>query len=309
MLPGDAPMFFRRVPECPDGFLMGSRGEGTREEPRHRVLITEPFLIGIHQVTQAQFALWTRSEDYGRWSAKAIARKLLGDGRRHENYFKDQPDHPAERVTWHEAVAFCNWANAEYGSLLPADCKATLPAEAQWEYACRGPEKPSQRMNPETEYHTGEGEAALAEAGWYEGNSENQTQPVGGKKANAWGVHDFHGNVWEWCCDVWDARAYRKRPDGWVAREWTLADARFDAEEQKYPLRVLRGGSWGDSARFCRSSFRNGIGPDVRGRLVGFRVCLVPRPGRAERGAPETASQAEPGLETEGEGVAGTGFC
>jgi formylglycine-generating enzyme required for sulfatase activity len=94
------------------------------------------------------------------------------------------------------------------------------------------------------EYNTGDTEEDLAKAGWYAANSGGKTHPVGLKEPNAWGLHDMHGNVWEWC--------QGEDPGG---------------------IHVLRGGSWVDSARWCRSAYRFWWWPDDRDRIFGFRVC------------------------------------
>ena len=130
MIPGSQPhiltwpehgleMTFRLIPA--GSFRMGSRGYDEREEPVHRVLISEPFWLAETPVTQSQFALWTRS-------AKI----------EHENHFKGHPDHPAEKLNWEEATVFCAWLTREKSGEFPEGFTlARLPTEAEWEYACR----------------------------------------------------------------------------------------------------------------------------------------------------------------------------
>jgi len=143
----------------------------------------------------------------------------------------------------------------------------TLPSEAQWEYACRA--------ETDTEYSSGNGPGALDKVGWYEANSGGRTRAVGGKAANDFGLHEMHGNVWEWCRDAWDELAYRRREryDGVADPEVTEAMV-----GKPDPDRVVRGGSWVDWAWFCRSALRIRRRPDNRGGSQGFRVCLFPGP-------------------------------
>ena len=267
-------MAFRLIPA--GSFRMGSRGYYADEEPIHRVWIPRPFWMAETPVTQAQFALWTKAEKI-----------------KHDNEFKGCPDHPAESLDWGQAADFCTWLGRVKAAELPKGFPlARLPTEAEWEYACRA--------GTDTEYYTGDGAAALAEAGWFgEEWGTGSTHPVRQKQPNAFGLYDLHGNVLEWCQDVYDPNAYRKRMDGWEAREWTLAGAGEDADylteedrnARKNRTRVLRGGSWNGHARICRSAYRNGDRPDDRRWNIGLRVCLVRGPATG-RGAP-TAEQAE----------------
>jgi formylglycine-generating enzyme required for sulfatase activity len=248
-------MSFQLIPA--DSFQMGSRGEYADEEPTHTVRITQPFYLGTFPVTQREFEIWTQAATV-----------------KHENHFSGKPSHPAENMDWNEATSFCDWLSAEHNDHLPPGFVATLPTEAQWEYACRA--------GTETEYYTGDGEAALAEAGWFDENSGEQTHPVGELAPNAFGLYDMHGNVDEWCRDVWDDDAYKKRVDG-------VADPMVRSEdvEEEDPDRVFRGGSWFGSARGCRSAFRFRDRPGDRITFLGFRVCLVPgsvpQPSQASR--------------------------
>ncbi|MFO0874441.1 MAG: formylglycine-generating enzyme family protein [Phycisphaerales bacterium] len=253
-------MAFRLIPA--GTFRMGSRAESHDEEPIHLVRITRDFWMAETPVTQKQFALWTGSPDYRTWRA------ARGQSEEHTNEFEYRPNHPAERMTWDEAVGYCEWLMRQPGIDLPTGFTAGLPSEAQWEYACRA--------GTETEYWSGDGEAALAEVGWYDGNSGNQTHVVGEKGApNPWGLHDMHGNVSEWCRDAWVVDAYRRerRVDGSADPETTAADA-----GERNPDRVIRGGSWIYSARACLSAIRVGRWPVIPGRNQGFRCCLFPGP-------------------------------
>ena len=235
-------MTFQAIPA--GRFIMGSRGEYQDEEPSHWVRISRPFYLGTFPVTQKQFACWKPE---------------------HENGFPGQPDHPAEKMDWHEANQFCQWLEKVCANHLPSGHEVGLPTEAQWEYACRA--------GTDTEYYTGDGEAALAEAGWYDGNANGQTQPVGLLKENDFGLFDMHGNVWEWCADAWDEHAYRKQFNG-------VCDPRVNGVNDAF--RVVRGGSWDDSPRSCRAAYRGWGRPGYCDRDRGFRVCLFLGPCPAE---------------------------
>ncbi len=230
---------------------MGSRGEYPDEEPVHLVKITCGFYLGLYPVTQEQFAVWNKE---------------------HENGFPADLRRPVERVTWNEAEEYCAWLNDRSQVTWPPvlnEFVAGLPTEAQWEYACRA--------GTETEFYTGDGESALAAAGWYDGNSQFQTHPVGCKEPNDYGLYDMQGNVWEWCADVYDADAYKARVDG--VRDPDNSQKRGSGDVR----RVVRGGSWYGSAWVCRAAYRIGFRPGDRCRDLGFRVCLFPGPCRAIR--------------------------
>lgn len=230
-------------------FWMGERGlknwDSTLSEPVHRELVEE-FWMGETPVTQAQFACWRPD---------------------HKNVFDGQPNHPVERVNWGEAEGFCRWLEEKSGF------EARLPTEVQWEYACRA--------GTRTEYWSGDGEAALAEVGWYAENSGDRTHAVKGKPPNAWGLYDMHGNVWEWCADGWDKHRFLR-----------------GAEKSQLMVlqRLIRGGSYDSEARFCRSAFRAWRGSTLRIWFLGFRVCVVGCPAKpSQTRLSENENEREPG--------------
>ncbi|MFM8215489.1 MAG: formylglycine-generating enzyme family protein, partial [Pirellula sp.] len=162
-------------------------------------------------------------------------------------------NHPVEEVSWEDAVEFCKKL-----SDLPEEKAAgrvyRLPTEAQWEYACRAGSK--------TAYSFGESSKSLGDYAWFGDNSNNPTHPVGEKKANAWGLYDMHGNVWEWCSDC-----IGEYPNGAVSDPTGPRDGSF---------RVFRGGGWDSEAANCRSASRSRRNPSLRTGNVGFRVALSP---------------------------------
>ena len=252
-LPAAVPMFFQRIEA--GGFFMGSRGNRAAEEPIHRVEITRDFLLGTFPVTQQQY--------------RAVAELCPKLEDAEPSYFKGSR-RPVEQVSWDDAMAFCGWLAAWKD--LPGDiAEVRLPTEAEWEFTCRGGRCVADR---DTEYYSGDGPAALAEVGWFDENSDNRTHDVDEKPEDQpLGLYGMHSNVWEWCLDGWDSAAYRSRLAG-------IADPQVTYDDN--PFRVLRGGSWSDSADWCRSAFRYRGRADVRDWDFGFRVCLVPSPALAD---------------------------
>jgi formylglycine-generating enzyme required for sulfatase activity len=151
-------------------FTMGDAAGESDEKPPHRVTLTRPFYMGVHEVTNAQW------------------KQVMGSV---PSEWKDD-DVPVERVSWEDAVEFCRKLSA-----LPEERKAgrvyRLPTEAEWEYACRA--------GATTKYLFGDDESLLGDYGWFRENSGSKTHAVGQKKPNAWGLYDIHGNVCEWCSD------------------------------------------------------------------------------------------------------------
>jgi len=229
-------------------FMMGSGdGEGDSDEhPRHRVRITRPFYLGVHEVTQRQFEE-VMGRNPSRFSASGEGKEQIA-GAATDAY-------PVESVSWADAVLFCNKLSEKEGlkAFYQIDGETVtvlswsgdgyrLPAEAEWEYAAGG--------DPED----------LGGSAWYAQNSGNVTHPVGQKRPNRFGLHDMLGNVWEWCWDVYDEGYYKLSPS---------QDPRGPFEVAR---RVIRGGSWDDFPRYCRSSFRSRYVPVHRSNYLGFRV-------------------------------------
>ena len=165
------------------------------------------------------------------------------------SYFKGD-NQPVEQMTWNVAMEFCEKLNAM--GKAPRGWKFTLPTETQWEYAARGGKK--------SRGYKYAGSNDVGEVAWYGGNKPH---PVGMKKENELGLYDMSGNVWEWCLDDYQ-------------KDNSMAKPEFDrGNDRGGSLRVHRGGSWGDGARYCRSAFRNFVVPSLRDGHLGLRLALV----------------------------------
>jgi formylglycine-generating enzyme required for sulfatase activity/uncharacterized caspase-like protein len=227
-------------------FMMGSPdGEGyDTEKPQHKVMIL-PFLMGRHQVTQAQ------------WRAVAALTKVERDLKVDPSNFKGS-DFPVEQVSWDDALEFCKRLSQHTGRAY------RLPSEAEWEYACRA--------GTTTEFHFGETltanlsnyNATYTYGSGPKGEYRQKTTEVGSFPANAFGLYDMHGNVSEWCQDHWHEN-YQGAPDN--GSTWIT-----DGDASK---RLLRGGSWNDDPRNCRSANRDGYARVYRFDIIGFRVVCV----------------------------------
>jgi formylglycine-generating enzyme required for sulfatase activity len=223
-----------------DQMIAIAAGEVTLNDRRTRrrwtVELTRYSLAAI-PVTQAQYADVTGSSPSA----------TRGDGL------------PVESVSWLDAVSFCNALSTRHGRAPAYDvvgdavsCDGSadgyrLPTEGEWEHACRAGT-------------LGARYGALDEIAWFRDNSYDRLHAVGGKRPNAWGLHDMLGNVWEWCWDIYDAEAYGD-------------------------YRVLRGGGWSDPEWSCRAGARRRSHPSFRIEDLGFRVAHrdVSSPGATER--------------------------
>ncbi len=224
-------------------FLMGSpsteKYSKTSERPQHQVKI-KAFLIGKYQVTQAQ------------WRAIATLEQIEHYLDPNPSYFKGD-DLPVEQVSWKDAVEFCQRLSQKTGH------KYRLPSEAEWEYAARA--------NTTTPFNFGD--TITTQLANYNGNYRyiiripgifrGRPISVGSFLPNAFGLYDMHGNVWEWCQDIWHNNYFGAPSDGtpWISN--------------RNPDRVIRGGSWHSDARSCRSGYRESHHPGGLNTL-GFRV-------------------------------------
>ncbi len=206
------------------GSPAGERGRGD-DETQHQVTLSQPFWMGTTEVTNAQYR-----------------RFVEATGHREPKYWDDlaynAPNQPVVRVSWNDAVAYASWAGM------------SLPTEAQWEYAARA--------GTTTTWWSGDSESDLARVGWYDGNSDDSLHAVGEKPANAWGLHDVHGNVWEWTADWYGDYPGSSQTD--------------PTGPGSGSYRVARGGSCFSGAGLTRVAFRYYDVPDYRPHNLGFRL-------------------------------------
>lgn len=256
------------------------------ETPAHRVRITRSFYMARHEVTVGQFRQFLAASGhvpesvadgtggYGYNAAYDPATTRRGDAfeGRDPRYSWQQPgfaqtdSHPVVNVTWHDAMALARWLSAT------EQRRYRLPTEAEWEYACRA--------GTRTQYHSGDAPATLsrvanvfdaeAAVNWPKWRAFALpttdgfafTAPVGRFAPNAFGLHDMHGNVWEWTADWHDDTYYARSP-----RE----DPQGPAEGS---VKVRRGGSWHTWPLYARCAYRNWNSPDTRYTLVGIRLVM-----------------------------------
>jgi formylglycine-generating enzyme required for sulfatase activity len=228
------------VPITPGTFQMGSTAGNPDEQPVRQVTLSTPFWMGKYEVTQAQY------------------QAVVGGNPSYFAGAPNAPQRPVEQVSWFNAVAYCQalTASEQAAGRVPPGYQYRLPTEAEWEYCCRA--------GTTTEWHTGTS-LTTSQANFQA--ALNQTAVVGSYAPNAFGLHDMHGNVWEWCLDSYATYAPGPVIDPFVA----VTGGAF---------RVVRGGSWvsGNSASNCRSPGRGANG-DSPGNVFfngGFRVVLAP---------------------------------
>lgn len=239
-------------------FMMGSpeteEGRKVDEGPQHEVEITKSFYMGVYEVTQEEYEKvmgknpsWFSVNGEGKDKVKGLETRRF----------------PVEYVSWEDAIKFCDKL-----SKLPEEQKAgrtyRLPTEAEWEYACRA--------GTNTVFHYGDSLSSDQDnfngnnpyGGAAKGKYLERPTEVGSYKPNAFGLHDMHGNVLEWCSDGYDKNYYG------------ISDKKDPQGSLNGNHRVLRGGSWSLNGQRCRAANRDGAWPNVPNGSYGFRVVCVP---------------------------------
>ncbi len=259
-------------------FVMGSPAdEPLRQDdegPQHRVRITRGFWMGRFEVTVAQFGRFVGQTGYrttaeyagGAWNISDALKQEWEKGLNwRKTDYNQSPGVPVVLVSWDDAQAYCRWLSAATGRVF------RLPTEAEWEYACRAGSATAFQW----------GNAPGGGEGWLNGADEklgakhpqwqtfsfsdgsHHASKAGAYRGNAWGLHDMHGNVWEWCQDWYDPQYYSKSPD---------TDP-FNGQMDRF--HVVRGGSWLCYPGFCRSSVRRKYAPEYTTCDLGFRVVMA----------------------------------
>ena len=232
-------------------FLMGDENE--IDAAPHEVVLS-PFHMDKNLVTQAEYER-VMGENPSRWKAGK---------------------NPVEQVRWSDAVKYCNGRSKLEGLEPCYDIESwqcnfaangyRLPTEAEWEYACRAGTK--------TAYCFGNSPSKLSNHAWFEDNSGGKPRPVGGKPANPWGLHDMHGNLWQWCNDFYQVDYYQQSPE------------KDPPGPKSGETKVVRGGAWKFSADSCRSGYRYNENPGYADVCFGYDIygfrCVRNAPAAAE---------------------------
>ncbi len=251
----------------PGEFLMGASNSEAEaqpsEKPQHRVQITQPFYMGKYEVTQAEYQqVMGTNPSYFTSSGGGTSSVADQDTRRF----------PVEQVSWNDAVDFCNELSERDGLTVcydqdrqrVSDRGYRLPTEAEWEFACRaGTTTPfhfDSVVNGDKANVNGNSPYGTKTKGAYLGRTTVVDDPT--YPPNAFGLAQMHGNVWEWCEDVYDAQVY-------AGRSGVTTDP---VKTSGWQYRVLRGGAWGDNPWSARSALRDGDRPVGRSVSRGFRV-------------------------------------
>lgn len=269
--------FPEMIPVKGGPFYPGDSLGDADERPVRRVMLRD-FYIAKTETTLAQFDTFVKATGYrtdaGRgggsyvWTSLGWNQKAGVDWRCDEKGVRrpaGSENYPVLHVSWNDAARYCNWLSEQQGfrpvytffsDSVAADLSANgyrLPTEAEWEFAAGG----GQERKP----FVFSGSHNLTEAGWYAGNAGRGAHAVGQKKANALGLYDCSGNVWEWCHDRYAAGYYAQ------SREALNPSGPADGLQ-----RAVRGGSWSNNPKHCRLSNRSSRFADARDCNLGFRV-------------------------------------
>lgn len=206
---------------------------GAFQRGHHTVTLPKDFWLGKYEVTQREYLAVTGVNPSG---------------------FTNNLECPVEKVRFTETAAYCAalTARERQAKRLPLNFEYRLPTEAEWEYACRA---------GSTNFYGFGDDTSLAEQyAWTLENSDGRTHPIGQKRPNAWGFHDMHGNVWEWCSD-------------WFAR-FPPVNARDPVGPPGGKFKVFRGGGWNNTVEMARAGNRFMMAPTNGIHFVGFRLAL-----------------------------------
>ena len=254
----------------PGEFLMGStdeqveeivgkneyfKGIQTTERPQHRVVITNPLLMGATEVTVGQFKQFSATGYKTEAEKAAESKTYLKPG------YEVTDDSPVACITWSDAVAYCKWLSTQGKTVY------RLPTEAEWEYACRA--------GTTTQFSFGNDDAGLGQYGWYLDNAKHKAHPVSLKLPNPFGLFDMHGNLSEWCQDFYDEKSYEK-PELYDPKGPTSGS-----------FHVVRGDGFQAGSLAHRSTYRRNVSPSSRGNFNSFRIVR-------ELPAPSTTANVTP---------------
>ncbi|QDT45225.1 Serine/threonine-protein kinase pkn1 [Gimesia alba] len=283
------------------------------ERPIHRVRISKAFEMGAHEVTIGQFRQFceatgyrTTGETSGAGSvgfAPVGVEQATQTGK--QRTFSQRPEftwrspgfaqnesHPVVGVSWEDANAFCRWLSKKEGTTY------RLPTEAEWEYVCRAGNsnwfsfgdafrgRIQQHANV-ADFTLEHKHPGLVMRQWLvdpqkdPGDAFAFTAPVGSFQANAWGVYDLHGNVWEWCQDRYLAKLYQRRA---VKTGTSIDPLNLESQDDLDDWRVIRGGAWSTGPLLCRAQARGFFGSSSAACYIGFRVVCELPPSKQQTG-------------------------
>jgi formylglycine-generating enzyme required for sulfatase activity len=271
-------MKLRLIP--PGEFLMGStekqiKGRQAQGGQQGWTSLPHAVYLGAHEVTRGQFRQFVEATGYKTDAEKdGKGAYAIGEGGKwayDSRYFWDADlpfasgeEHPVVNVTWADAAAFCNWLSEQEGVTY------MLPSEALWEFACRA--------GSPGKYCFGNDDSMLHEYAWLKSNSGQEAHFVGQQQANGFGLHDMHGNVWEWC-GVWRAPGHD---------DSSRSDDRARLSGDSSP--AYRGGDWGNGPDLCRSTAHKSRHPTHRSIGIGFRIAANVQAKTNQQSEAETES-------------------